>query len=383
MINHQRSNKKGSDSSDTQARAHNLIHSRPKQMFFLTQPVARVTGLLALLSLFTVGCQPRQDADAIWQDYSKRLETVINQPYLGAPLTPIVLPKATVYEADTKTLSILQTLKLNHCALGQLIAERNSALGKVAPPSQRLIYHIRFIQLAPKCIETLDDADLIHTLTLGLEQKQQQALTMFRQMLTRDTSIKKRLFIGYDSLPLNEMHSGRVEFESALSQLNNIKEQIVAHSWHQIEIDNLEQTLAIFHRQPLLNQYLRSLALSVSQLTAINDYLFNHQTLAACRLGHANRQQEILQNLFHKYYLGQTQAYLSQLNQLHYRLSQPMQRLFDGSVYQGYIEHHFSEQRHALPAQLKQQMRRQVQWWQDFRASCDIPPPEPQQTLSH
>lgn len=321
------------------------------------------------------GCQPKKDADFIWHDYTKRLESVLDIPFVPTEFSPLPLPKAVQKTPTRLNISILQSFKLNHCKLGELVASHNSSLGKVAPPSQRLIYHIRFIQLAPKCIATLDDSALIDTLTLGLAQKQQQALNVFMQMLTRDNSINKRLFIGYDSLTLDQMQTGRVEFESALSQLNTIKQKIVSQDWQQIEIENLEQVLAIFHRQPLLNQYLRSLSLSVSQLTAINDYLFNHQAIAACRPGHANPQREILQNLFHKYYLAQTQAYLSQLNQLHYRLSQPMLQLFDGTPYLDYVEYHFSERSDALPALLKQQMKRHVEWWKAFRLSCNIPVP--------
>ncbi|WP_258405158.1 DUF3080 domain-containing protein [Shewanella psychrotolerans] len=325
-----------------------------------------------MAALLVSGCQPNKDADFVWHDYTKRLESVLEVPFEPADFAPLTLPKAAHQTPTRLNISILQSFKLNHCKLGELIADHNSSLGKVAPPSQRLIYHIRFIQLAPECIATLDDSALIDTLTLGLAQKQLQALNVFTQMLTHDKSINKRLFIGYNSLTLDQMQTGRVEFESALSQLNTTKQKIANQDWQQIEIENLEQVLAIFHHQPLLNQYLRSLSLSVSQLTAINDYLFNHQAIAACRPGHANLQQAILQNLFHKYYLAQTQAYLSQLNQLHYRLSQPMLQLFDGTPYQDYVEYHFSERGDALPAQLKQQMKRHVKWWKDFRQSCDI-----------
>ena len=328
--------------------------------------------LQLITALLLCGCQPNKDADFVWHDYTKRLEAVLDLPFDPADFSPSLLPKA-VHQTPTRlNISILQSFKLNHCKLGELIAEYNSSLGKVAPPSQRLIYHIRFIQLAPACIATLDDSALIDTLTLGLAQKQQQALNVFVQMLTHDKSIHKRLFIGYDSLTFDEMQLGRLEFESALSRLNGIKQQIITQNWQQIEIDDLEQTLAIFHRQPLLNQYLRSLSLSVFELTELNDYLFQHQARAACRLGHANQQQAILQNVFHQYYLAQTQAYLSQLNQLHYRLSQPMLQLFDGTPYLDYVEYHFSERSDALPAQLKQQMKRHVKWWKDFRQSCGI-----------
>ncbi|QYJ86663.1 DUF3080 domain-containing protein [Shewanella mesophila] len=333
---------------------------------------AKTAALILIAAFLLCGCQPDRDADYVWHDYTKRLEAVLEVPFESTDFAPLILPKAAHQMPSRLNISILQSFKLNHCKLGELIANHNSSLGKVAPPSQRLIYHIRFIQLAPACIASLDDAALIATQRQGLAQKQQQALDVFIQMLTRDRSINKRLFIGYDSLTLDEMQYGRLEFESALTQLNGIKLQIITQDWQQIEIDDLEQTLAIFHRHPLLNQYLRSLSVSVFELRELNDYLFQHQARAACRPGHANQQQTILQNVFHKYYLAQTQAYLSQLNQLHYRLSQPMQQLFEGTIYQDYVNAHFADDDDALPAQLKRQMKHHVKWWKDFRQSCNI-----------
>ncbi|WP_028762581.1 DUF3080 family protein [Shewanella colwelliana] len=334
------------------------------------------TSLLLIAALLVSGCQPNKDADFVWHDYTKRLESVLEIPFEPADFIPLTLPKAAHQTPTRLNISILQSFKLNHCKLGALIADHNSSLGKVAPPSQRLIYHIRFIQLAPECIEALDDSALINALTIGLAQKQQQALDVFTQMITRDKSINKRLFIGYDSLTLDNMQHGRLEFESALSRLNGIKQQIISQDWQQIAIQDLEQTLAIFHHQPLLNQYLRSLSLSVFELRELNDYLFQHQARVLCRPGHVNQQQAILQNVFHKYYLAQTQAYLSQLNQLHYRLSEPMQQLFEDTIYQDYVNAHFADNDDALPTHLKRQMKRHVKWWKAFRTRCNIPQPQ-------
>ncbi|MCG9754311.1 DUF3080 domain-containing protein [Shewanella insulae] len=333
-------------------------------------------GLLLIGFSLLLGCQRAKDVDYLWQDYSQRLAHVIEQPYSPASFVPTQVTRPRVQEPPSPTISILETLSLGHCPLGRLIADHNSTLGKVAPDSQQLIYQIRFIQLAPACIDTLEEGELKTKLKQALEQKQANAMTYFHRVLTRDKSITRSLFIGYDSLVLDEMHAGRFELESAIGQLLTIKRHIKQRRWQQIDTTQIESTLALMAHQTLLQRYLRSLAYSRAQLTSLNDYLQAHGASVACRPGHANRKQEILQNVFHKYYLAQTQAYLSQLNQLHYRLSEPLIALFGDTGYQTFIEHYFGEQPGALPDQLKTQMRRHVEWWQAFRESCNIPPPK-------
>ncbi|QYJ89532.1 DUF3080 family protein [Shewanella halotolerans] len=339
-----------------------------------TKGLLMLCFLLCLL-LWLPGCQRAKDVDYLWQNYSQRLAHVIDQPYSPPEFKPMQLGKADRQEQASLTISILDTLSLGHCPLGRLIADHNSTLGKVAPPSQQLIYQISFIQLAPACIDTLDEGELKNKLTQALQQKQAHAMSYFNRVLTRDKSFTKSLFIGYDSLVLDEMRAGRFELESAIGQLLSIKDHIKQRQWQQIDTAQIEPALALMAHQTLLQRYLRSLAYSQAQLIALNDYLQLHSASVACRPNHANRKQEILQNVFHKYYLAQTQAYLSQLNQLHYRLSEPLLALFAGSNHQAFIEHYFGEQPGALPEQLKSQMRRHVKWWQVFRESCNIAPP--------
>ena len=343
-------------------------------------PQTHVTSMLKTLMFISLllslaGCQRAKDVDYLWQDYSQRLAHVINQAYSPPPFEPLQLGKAKITEQTPITISILETLSLGHCPLGRLIADHNSTLGKVAPPSQQLIYQIKFIQLAPACIDTLEASPLKTRLTRALEQKQDNAMQYFNRVLTRDRSITKSLFIGYDSLVLGEMRAGRFELESAIGQLLSIKRNITQGLWQQIDTTQIEPALALMAHQTLLQRYLRALAYSQAQLHGLNDYLSTHSASVACRPGHANRKLEILQNVFHKYYLAQTQAYLSQLNQLHYRLSEPLLALFEGSSHQPFIDHYFGQQPDALPEQLKTQMRRHVKWWQAFRQSCNIQPP--------
>ena len=143
---------------------------------FVTYSITKAC-LAVGLSLLLIGCQRAKDVDYLWQDYGQRLSNVIERPYTAADFVPQQISKPKPVVRPSQSISILETLSLNHCQLGPLIAEQNSSLGKVAPPSQQLIYQIRFIQLAPACIDTLEAGPLQRKLT----QAHQQYLLSFRQ----------------------------------------------------------------------------------------------------------------------------------------------------------------------------------------------------------
>jgi len=110
------------------------------------------------------GCEPRRPA---WRaGYEEALEAwaaAWGRP--AAPAAPAALtaalPAAAVTLPDLRaralppppalTLSARDLLSVSTCALGPLLAQRNSPLGRVMVGSQALLYEARFLTLAPRC----------------------------------------------------------------------------------------------------------------------------------------------------------------------------------------------------------------------------------------
>lgn len=70
-------------------------------------------------------------------------------------------PRAEALRLDFEDSALdgLDFLKLKGCALQTTVARRNSSLGRVAPPSQRLLLDLAFLRDAPACSETLAERD--------------------------------------------------------------------------------------------------------------------------------------------------------------------------------------------------------------------------------
>lgn len=122
-----------------------LGHRRPVRAVLLSVALAAVLG----------GCA-RSGVDAELQNYVTRL----SRPLAGVVAVPEAVaapapPRAEALRLDIEGSAVdgLDFLELKGCALQTTIARRNSSLGRVAPPSQRLLLDLAFLREAPACID--------------------------------------------------------------------------------------------------------------------------------------------------------------------------------------------------------------------------------------
>lgn len=114
-----------------------------------------------LLPLLLSGCGAGTPADRL-DDYLGRLARPLEfeTPHPANP-APDLPPRWEALQLPLETGSIdgLDFLALRGCALQQTVARRNSSLGRVAPPSQRLLLELEFLRLVDDCISFLRDQD--------------------------------------------------------------------------------------------------------------------------------------------------------------------------------------------------------------------------------
>ncbi len=134
---------------------------------------------LACLALLLAGCgEPGPDAKL--DNYLTRLSRPLGVEAEAPQKTQqLQAPRAEALRLtfEDSTLDGLDFLKLKGCALQTTVARRNSSLGRVAPPSQRLLLDLAYLRDAPACVETLADRDeskLAAFLERAAQQKREQ-----------------------------------------------------------------------------------------------------------------------------------------------------------------------------------------------------------------
>jgi hypothetical protein len=117
-------------------------------------PRLALTAVLAS-ALLLCACQDA-GPEAAFEKYLGRLARTLNVSASSpVPATPAKLPRPgqLQIELPPDKLDALDFLALSGCAVQITIGRRNSSLGRMAAPSQRLLLELEYLQLAPACIE--------------------------------------------------------------------------------------------------------------------------------------------------------------------------------------------------------------------------------------
>ncbi len=193
-------------------------------------------------------------ANVLEEPLEQPLERPLEQPLLesgnGQSNTAGLLyprPRQLQHTFVEFDVDVFDYLKLGDCALQSLIAERNSSLGRLAGPSQRLIYEVRFLAQAEVCVKQLagDSAGLADKLT-GIVQVKKGELAAHIWQAT----IGGEEFSSFWHTPLvveDEVVPVDPEIQLALTQLGQDIDRWLAGDY-QISAERLEQQLGLIRR---------------------------------------------------------------------------------------------------------------------------------------
>lgn len=350
-------------------------------------------GLLCLiLSLCLTACG-KPAAQAMLEDYTDSMQNVLD--------TDITLDIATALrtlpplpEKRQRMLStpdiregMLDVWDFQQCGMMHLIAERNSSLGKVMLPSQKMRYELRFLAALQSCLAKMQaiaapdtkQQDFVQRLGEIAQLKQQNLGREIWNAIYSSDEISQHFARGQAPLSSETGQSGNVlralEQLHTLAMLNSQRPLALPH-W----LDDIETSYYTFYSSQFGAQLLPALAILTETLnktaTAIEQRL---QRSAFCHKGHRPRRAEILRNIFQKYYAGQVQPYMALIQ----REGQEWLALHDAIIKQlpapqamlDYQQQVISlEATDSLWQRWQSANRRHTQAWQDILGQCGMMP---------
>jgi len=165
----------------------------------------RRTLIPVFMCILLSGCGaggPEADLD----EYIDKLSRVLEQPEdatNGRVMPRLPAVRDLRREAPTESISILEFLQIRQCELQQLVAARNSSLGKLARPSQRLVYQLNFLRTGEACLARMGEShpELSAILARALEQKRQQLPEFIWQATLGGEEFRSFWRFGGGSLP--------------------------------------------------------------------------------------------------------------------------------------------------------------------------------------
>lgn len=243
------------------------------------------------------------------------------QPYPRARLRRLPLEEYRV--------GLLDFLDLDRCRLQHLVAQRNSGMGRVMPPSRQLVYEHRFLQRARACADSLDAG----------------ADTAFAGQLAEIIALKERnlprvwfnatigseefadLFAGQAEALALEEYPGLAPTIYALRYLAALGPRL-GHPDLDLDPAVLEKHLQQLAAHRHGTRLLASIDLLCRHLDAAAQALEDRQRRQpVCLNGQPTPRARTLHNVFTKYYAGRIQPYMAALHTDSRRFSDALMRV--------------------------------------------------------
>ncbi len=280
-------------------------------------------GLLVtiLCSACLLSCDSNSST-AVLEDYLSRVETATDVPARKdetVALPPYPSRRNRTLEVEEIRLGMLDYIKLYDCDLFALINERNSNLGRIMPISQRLVYEIRFLDSADRCLRKLvrdsdSEASFREQLQAIIATKRTQLSRIFWNATFDSEEMQKAFSLAVEPLGPDDQVA-YTNSRQAIEYFLGLGTRLGEHDLT-VATDQLEAQYYTLQ----LHQYGGRLARAVLQLIHyLNAAAYSLEVVSQdrtfCFQGKPTKKARILETVLIKFYGGRIQPYLSAIHQ--------------------------------------------------------------------
>ncbi|WP_330959426.1 DUF3080 domain-containing protein [Photobacterium sp. 53610] len=332
--------------------------------------------LLSLCLMLLSGCDT-PSSESSFANYTDRLASVLDSSEPEAPKTAIPpLPEVSelLQQTEDVRMGLLDAYELRACGLFQLIAERNSVLGKVQDRTRQLRYELLLLDGIGHCLAMLPQNSKLQAQLIQVQRiKQQDLPKYFWNMLLTGEEWQKQFKPTHIAFPLNAM-PGASESQHIFRGIAEIARQISAGQTVTSQAaDNLLTYQADIHTFRYLGQLFYAMARARDWLNTTTRLLNSQDSQVMCGPNRNQQQADYLQNVFYKFYVGEIQPYLAKLDSQYQEISPDLQALFTTPArpaaladYQSYYIDG------ALHSQFREATLNHVHYWQTLFKRCGI-----------
>ncbi|PSU34892.1 DUF3080 domain-containing protein [Photobacterium lutimaris] len=300
------------------------MHTRPSfalspRLFPFRPPAWRKGHLcfVLLLIIFLAGCEPNTTKRS-FDTYNNRLANVLETSPVtinDGDLSAFPVSRELLLPIEDIRIDLLDAYELRKCGLFNLIAERNSILGKVQDKTRQLRYELILLSGLNHCQQVLpEDSDVLPMLEGFKQQKQAQLNNHLWNMLTTEKEWRQQLTIHYQPFELGLFY-GFDENLNAFNYLTFIQQHIrTGTSVEEKQANRLIQHQKQLHAHHYFGQLIYSMHYSSLWLESITEMLEQHEATLICGPNRNQQKAEYLSNVFYKFFANELQPYLAELD---------------------------------------------------------------------
>ncbi|CCN73745.1 DUF3080 family protein [Vibrio nigripulchritudo] len=317
---------------------------------------------------FPTGCS--DPVTNMYQDYLERVARVQDAPEMDAPEKRFTsLPDKKVLQLTIPRLSLglLESYELRNCGLFELIAERNSSLGKVQDEFRQLDYETQFVSKASECLSHPKISEEVKSkLTKAYQQKVRQYPLHFQHVFTQSSAWRAQL-TGKDWLSEDSM-SSVTEVKLALEPFIKISQSIRGRDTS--ALNSVTPSQEAIETIPVIGNLKYSLDNSTLWLETLTSQLKKYDGNIRCGSNINSTQFKYLRNVFQSQYIEQVQPYLAQLDSAYVKIGEDINFLLEEITVQHGTFFNI-EQSHR---EFKIATLEHVKYWQNLFARCGVKP---------
>lgn len=334
------------------------------------QPLRYAVWVWALVcvSVMLHGCSQPDNVVSAVHTLNQRIASTLDTPPATLEYAPRPAPMPTVRElkpaGEPAGMSFLTSLRLGHCKAGQLIAERNSSLGRLEDGLMRYQDDLALVKALKSCAQHPDSAPIKTELQRAIADKQQQLDYDKAQSFATDKALRHTLTVS--NSPLSVISESR--FEPALDALKQLTE------W--IKQPSADAQLAHWRQQLAQSDYLPRLMRSTIEmrikLQQLQQQLPALSDAAGCNGKGVPERATILHNVFVQFFISDAQVTLAALTTQYQQLKPVLQALAREAPQTALKRYLDDLSRHG--EQLTETSKAFVQPWQQLFKDCGFTP---------
>jgi hypothetical protein len=214
-------------------------------------------------------------------------------------------------------IGLLELVSLERCGLEELVAARNSGLGKVMLPSQQLLYEHRLLALARVCVDTLrahgEAPELLARLGEVIQLKERDLPQAYWNATFSSGEFAEHFSLATQALPLEQEQDSTPQIQ-ALYYLRDLS-PLLGQPGEVIDSAELEQHFFSLQNRSYGGQLLLSMDLLSFYLERVAHAIELRQLKnSLCPQGVPTPKAKVMQTVFLKFYAAKTQKYLARVH---------------------------------------------------------------------
>ncbi|WP_136679468.1 DUF3080 family protein [Neptunomonas sp. XY-337] len=346
--------------------------------------IAIICGLTLL-----AGCSDTSSELGQMQSYANRVADILDQP--TPTITPDKLPaipahRQRVFEVPPLREGMLDVLEFRHCGMLDLIAQRNSSLGKVAQASQVLSHEIKFLTALERCLQQpeqlakLDEETQQHFRNIAATKAAQLPAVLWNGFYT-GREVEQNLALSAPLLSPTQIGQHTpvlAAWETFATITEQTRTQITGFDLNQLE--GLEEQFATIYNSTTGASTLKSLQTLTATLNAVATTI--EARLARrplCFNGQPTNKARTLRSAFDALYAKELQPYMAYTHRLgqrwfaaHARILKHLNVPADSQTYTDQVFAQTSDK--SIWIDYQAALTRHTKAWQSILGQCGLMP---------